>query len=520
MDEVTRLRRSLLCAAVAVILRPTNILIWVMLGSYTLIRNWSGPSQEKKIIVRESAVCGTTILLLSAVIDRIFYDAWVFPPVNFLRVNVVQSLASFYGNNDWHYYISQGYPLLLITALPYALLGLYQVLSGMVDGVTPRGQTTLWLLSLICVTVPAAFSVISHKEVRFIYPLLPALHIISGLPLATYLHPLLHPQSSQSQSSLTKRPILLLVIITNISISYYTTQVHNSGLIQLTSYLRNEFESHYLPLSPSVSQNMTFGILAPCHSTPWRSHIQYPPTLTHAGIQGWALTCEPPLNLTASEKANYLDEADQFYDNPNLWVKKFMSRHVPLSATSSSSTFPPPGIHAPHHQHGKITTIDPSILDKERAQHYWLTRQGRKPWPDYLIFFAHLEPTVQNILRGSGYAECKRLFNSHWHDDWRRKGDVVVWCIDPERQREWGKDTEPDQMCMDKGGCRFGDGEVPAGEVSEDKGRRTGMGQGLSGRVQEVATSKTQDDAEPFRRVVEKPFWKVRDPEPKPIDDT
>ncbi len=41
---------------------------------------------------------------------------------------------------------------------------------------------------------------------------------------------------------------------------------------------------------------------------------------------------------------------------------------------------------------------------------------------------------MEVALRGSGYAECWRGFNSHWHNDWRRKGDVAVWCLFPERK--------------------------------------------------------------------------------------
>jgi hypothetical protein len=52
-----------------------------------------------------------------------------------------------------------------------------------------------------------------------------------------------------------------------------------------------------------------------------------------------------------------------------------------------------------------------------------------RDWPDYLVFFEQLETTMQHLLRGSGYGECHRTFNSHWHDDWRRRGDIVIYCL-------------------------------------------------------------------------------------------
>jgi phosphatidylinositol glycan class B len=33
------------------------------------------------------------------------------------------------------------------------------------------------------------------------------------------------------------------------------------------------------------------------------------------------------------------------------------------------------------------------------------------------------------ILDGTRYEECWRGFNTHWHDDGRRRGDVVVRCL-------------------------------------------------------------------------------------------
>ncbi|KIW72412.1 hypothetical protein PV04_00608 [Phialophora macrospora] len=514
-DEVTRLRRSLLCAAVAVILRPTNILIWMVISWYTFIWNWNGPLEEKKMFARETLLCGSTILLFSIVVDRIFYNEWVFPPVNFLRVNVLQSLASFYGNNDWHYYITQGYPLLLTTALPFTLVGLYRVWQSSkdrpIEDATPAGQITVGVLARISLLVPAAFSLISHKEVRFIYPLLPALHIITALPVSTYFFSSPARTSDSTQSALTRRPILLSILALNVAIAYYTTQIHNSGIISLTTYLRGEFETQYL----GQHANMTIGTVMPCHSTPWRSHLQYPPTSSEAGIRGWALTCEPPLDLNQTEKETYMDEADQFYANPAMWIKKHMSRHMPLSSQLDDRAL---GVHAlPHQGSGhKIDTLPADLLAREREENYWATLTGRKPWPDYLVFFAQLEPTMQASLRGSAYAECWRVFNSHWHDDWRRVGDVVVWCLDPTLQERWTKNAsgsgvpkhaavEAEKAQTEEGGSGgqkvLGRGRTNKGNTEVEKKQMTKNKQ------------KENPESEPFRRVVEKPFWKHREPE-------
>ena len=54
----------------------------------------------------------------------------------------------------------------------------------------------------------------------------------------------------------------------------------------------------------------------------------------------------------------------------------------------------------------------------------------QRPWPQYLVFFEQLEPVLKSVASDVRYKECRRFFNTHFHDDGRRKGDVVVWCMD------------------------------------------------------------------------------------------
>ena len=438
-DEIVRLDRALLLCAIATVLRPTNIIIWLILVVATSLESYKSESlvripgieqsamvsfqawqlvpskQERLIFIRETIICGGSVLVLSAFVDRLFYQEWVFPPFNFLYINVVQSLAVFYGNNNWHYYLSEGYPLLLTTALPFALLGLFKALTS--TGPSP----IIRYLAVICTMVPATLSLISHKEVRFIYPLLPAMHILAAPYVASFFGPCLaqsttHPKLAPPYR-LTKRILLGFLLSVNVSIAIYTATVHNSGLIDVTDYLRHELESYYLPDVSWVHapHNLTVAFLMPCHSTPWRSHLQYPPNSpTQASISAWALTCEPPLNMTAHEKSTYLDEADLFYLNPSLWIKQHMSRHPPLSFKNRKGVF----------------AAEPG---RRRTETHVSSQTGLHDWPEYLIFFSQLERTMQTTLQGSGYIECTRIFNSQWHDDWRRTGDIVVWCLYPER---------------------------------------------------------------------------------------
>lgn len=148
----------------------------------------------------------------------------------------------------------------------------------------------------------------------------------------------------------------------------------------------------------------------PCHSTPWRSHLVFP------GIKAWALGCEPPIGLNASEKTTYLDEADRFYADPITFLNHELGK--PPQARKS-------GFFGTGRQASTQAGIDQFCHQSEEA---WDGRLGRKMWPEYVAFFAQLEPTIKRVLRGADYRECWRGWNSFGHDDWRRKGDIMVWC--------------------------------------------------------------------------------------------
>lgn len=290
-------------------------------------------------------------------------------------------------------------------------------------------------LAIICIIMPLTLSFISHKEVRFIYPLLPSLHILAASPLSDFFSAAV---SSSSKTYTPRRLSLVFIILLNITIAIYTTFVHASGTLNVLSYLREQNNrlsdlpetppprspfSRQPPLPvPTADRGITAGFLMPCHSTPWRSHLVFP------SIHAWALSCEPPVNLSPSERSTYMDEADQFYDNPTQFLRRNMVgglKHLPQTP-SYLLTRPTP------------TPVPDSPLATKHE------------WPDYLVFFSHLEPTLRNALAPSPYAECYRTFNTAWHDDWRRKGDIIVWCLDPAMQQSWRIKTTGAKVANEK----------------------------------------------------------------------
>ncbi|CAG8280929.1 unnamed protein product [Penicillium nalgiovense] len=271
---IVGLHQCLPLAALACILRPTNILVWATLAGLAWLRT-SWP--QRKILIFEAIVCGSAILAVSSVADRLFYGIWTFPPLRFLYFNIAQSLAVFYGSNDWHYYISQGYPLLLTTLLPAALVGLYRTLATRKSTVGDSLQAAIRVqLATVCLLMPFVLSLISHKEVRFIYPLLPCLHILAAPPLVQFFYPAIYSRAYPRHTP--RRLILIFLVLVNVVIALYTTLHHASGTLRVLSYLRQQHEAHSVPTkrqTNSVSETgISAGFLMPCHSTPWRSNTE------------------------------------------------------------------------------------------------------------------------------------------------------------------------------------------------------------------------------------------------------
>jgi GPI mannosyltransferase 3 len=352
------------------------------------------------------------MLGLAALFDRSFYQQWTFPPLRFLYFNIAQSLAVFYGKNDWHYYLSQGFPLLLTSYLPFAAIGLYSAYqSYRSDDMRSSGPRIRGQLAIVTVVMPLILSFISHKEVRFIYPLLPILHVLAARPAAACFEPALAPRPPPRLTTLWHyRPIIIPVLLMiNVLIGIFTTQMHQLGPLTVMDFLRQEHEKHYLIQPPQrthmikADTTMTVGFLMPCHSTPWRSHLIYP------SIKAWALGCEPPINMDPTEREAYVDEADEFYENPERFLKTHLGK-PPARKTILGRKNPQDGV------------------GTDEKQFAWDGKPGRKVWPEYLVFFEALEPTIQAVTKNSGYIECWRGWSSWVHDDRRRKGDVIVMC--------------------------------------------------------------------------------------------
>ena len=216
-------------------------------------------------------------------LDSWYYGKPTFTPLNFYRTNVANNISLFYGANAWHYYLTQGIPFDLLALLPFFVNGLYATFAKTpIPALNVARNACIWTISFL--------SLISHKEFRFIQPLLPSFHCLAAYSLLRLAH---LSQETAARSKLMpsiRKSHVALILGVNIPAIVFFIVIHMRGQVDIMRYL------HVIPQEALRS----VGFLMPCHSTPWQSHLHR----RHLEIQGiesgyggriWALTCEPPL---------------------------------------------------------------------------------------------------------------------------------------------------------------------------------------------------------------------------------
>jgi phosphatidylinositol glycan class B len=193
----------------------------------------------------------------------------VFTPGKFFELNVVSAISVFYGIHSWHWYISQGIPVVLASLLPVFLYGWYKA------GKEPIVNHRLKALKYLTAWTVIVYSLLTHKEFRFIYPVVPIMHIISAYGISQL-------------AARWRKWAVLGILSTNIPLGLYTTTVHQRGVLDAVNWIRSEAQD----MRRMYTQyDMEVAFLMPCHSTPWQSIIH------DRDVNAWFLTCEPPLNM-------------------------------------------------------------------------------------------------------------------------------------------------------------------------------------------------------------------------------
>ncbi|XP_037492164.1 GPI mannosyltransferase 3 isoform X2 [Jatropha curcas] len=275
-------KRGLIIAALACAIRPTSAVIWVYVGLLELFVT----RDRLKFIILEVFPIGALVLGVSCFLDRVMYGSWVIVPLNFLKFNFLSSGGDYYGTHKWHWYFSQGFSAMLFTFLPFAIAGSI--------------KSKCWKLSGLIAWVLIVYSILGHKEFRFVLPVLPVALIFSGYALSVMARPD-SPNGDRKGSSKSHNKCLskvgfavIFLLCTNIPMALYMSLVHQRGTEDVLIYLSKEAHNERV-------KSILF--LMPCHATPYYSTL-------HHNIPMRFLDCSP------SEEKGNPDESDRFMMDP------------------------------------------------------------------------------------------------------------------------------------------------------------------------------------------------------------
>lgn len=331
--------------------RPSAVTHWILPGVFFICHV---PGFLRKLLVMFIVgIVGIGTILFGLILDGWFYKKLTLTWWNFLKFNVIERVSDFYGTNPWHYHIFQTLPTICGTILPLILLSLYS------------NDYPKWIIIFIAGSV-FFNSLLPHKEIRFLIPLVPFLSMMAGHGYCLLGSFAGGGGSERKRRETTRRVLwfkkiyLFFVLISNTFLGVYLSRVHQSGVIRVMDYLRDEIDN-------GNGRGIFFAL--PCHSTPFYGYL-------HRNVPMKFITCEPPLGLV--DTINYKDETELFFVNPSerleLLLKETITSHVVLF---------------------EDLLVEPGVLE----------------------FFTRIK-----------MHECWRGFDSHWNPDRRRLGALLVYC--------------------------------------------------------------------------------------------
>ncbi|XP_058754811.1 mannosyltransferase APTG1 isoform X2 [Vicia villosa] len=282
---------GLVLAALACAIRPTSAVTWMYVGVIELFN----ARDKLKFVFLEVAPIGTLVLGLTCLLDRFMYGSWVLVPLNFLKFNFLSSGGDYYGTHAWHWYFTQGFTVMIFSHIPFCIAGII--------------YSKQWKFTGLLAWVLGFYSILGHKEFRFVLPVLPIALMFSGYSLAMIEDPGAgSPQYKEKEFSKKRNKFppkmtaaILFLLATNIPMALYMSLVHQKGPEDVMNHLAKEaFQGKV--------KSILF--LTPCHATPFYSML-------HHNLPMQFLDCTP------SEEKGVLDESDRFMMDPVSFMSKF-----------------------------------------------------------------------------------------------------------------------------------------------------------------------------------------------------
>ena len=152
--------------------RNTSIIGWIPLLSIKVLMEGSLPP-----FLLSAVIVAIPIMGLTVVIDSAYYGGqeWTFTSINFFQVNILENLSKYFGVDPWYQYLLI-FCLVIYTVIYPAVL--YANTFGHIKSAWEKGQTPY--MTYYNVFYFIVFTLIPHKEMRFLLPILPFSLLMTG----------------------------------------------------------------------------------------------------------------------------------------------------------------------------------------------------------------------------------------------------------------------------------------------------------------------------------------------------
>ncbi|KAH9620327.1 hypothetical protein KSS87_001150 [Heliosperma pusillum] len=327
----------------------------------------------------------TVVLGITSLLDRLMYGSWIIVPFNFLRFNFFSSGGDYYGTHPWHWYLTQGFPVMLFTFLPFSVAGII--------------YSKHWKLSGLIGWVIGVYSILGHKEFRFIFPVLPVALMFAGYSLAS-LRKLSLPigkgkriSSAHSWLPSKLRLSVFFLLATNIPMGLYMSLVHQRGTEDVMHYLSKEAQNGEV-------RGVLF--LTPCHATPYYSAL-------HQNLPMRFLDCTPRFEQLHFGH-DFLLKGSVFFALTAI-LRNERTYFSLLFITSEQS--------------GVLDESDRFMLDP-----FAFTSDFARNWslPSHIVMFDSEETKLKGLLISLNFREVKRFFHAQFKVDRDLQAAVVVYA--------------------------------------------------------------------------------------------
>ena len=300
----------LIVAGFGCAIRPTAVILFLpFAAAHWLNALQRGGAKAVVFLVLATAIVTTAWLAAVAWIDSQVYGTWTCTPWNFFSYNVLEGRSAWYGTHSWHWYVSAALPAM---AMPYTPLLLLLLLPSTWQLPVPSKITAK--LAMCCVTVVftiMCYSTLPHKEMRFVYPLVPIFIAISAFLFLH--HPFVHATENRAKR------LLKAFVVVNVLTFLFIGTTYRRGPLDVMGELR---------FYPTSMQSLH--VLTSCYNLPGHSYA-------HGAVIGELRGLDCTLVLSPGPDGDLSDkkitETDLFNRDPVAFVGWVYSGVAPKNKT-------------------------------------------------------------------------------------------------------------------------------------------------------------------------------------------